>query len=320
MRPFCLLVSLLLAVPLPAKEIKVAVMPKLVGIDYFRACEKGVREAAAELGVTLEYDGPDSPDVSRQTALIETWIARRFDVIAVAAVDPDAIAPALRKARQRGIKVVTWDADSAEDSRDFFVNQADNDAVAKTLMDTMAKGIGTDGKYLILTGPLTAHNQNMWMAAMEKYRQATYPDLKNLSEVPKATAEDQALATQVTMDSLKSYPDLQGIFALTSVALPGAAEGLRKAQASGRIFLTGLSTPNSMRPYIKDGTVKQMVLWNPVDLGYLTVHAGVRLVKEGISGAEFEAGRLGQVKVRGTEILLGDPKVFDSANIDEFNF
>lgn len=242
MRLVCLLASLLLALPLPAKEIKVAVMPKLVGIDYFRACEKGVREAAEELGVSLEYDGPDSPDVSRQTALIETWIARRFDVIAVAAVDPDAIAPALRKARQRGIKVVTWDADSAEESRDFFVNQADNDAVAKTLIDIMAKGIGTDGKYLILTGPLTAHNQNMWMAAMEKYRQATYPNLKNLSEVPKATAEDQALATQVTMDSLKSYPDLQGIFALTSVALPGAAEGLRKAQASGKVFLTGLST------------------------------------------------------------------------------
>jgi ABC-type sugar transport system substrate-binding protein len=303
-----------------AKDLKVGVMPKLVGIEYFKACEKGAREAAKELGIDLVYDGPDNPDISRQTAIVETWIARKFDVIALAPVDPDAIAPALRKARQRGIKVITWDADSSEDSRDFFINQADNAAVAKTLMDVMVSGIGETGKYIILTGPLTAANQNMWMAEMEKYRKEKYPKLKNLSETPKATAEDQALATQVTIDSLKSYPDLQGIFAITSVALPGAAEGLRKTQNSGKIFLTGLSTPNSMRQYIKDGTVKKMVLWNPVDLGYLTVQAAKALAEGGIKGTELEAGRLGMVKVRGTEILLGDPAIFDAANIDNFDF
>ncbi|MBK7496102.1 MAG: substrate-binding domain-containing protein [Candidatus Omnitrophica bacterium] len=303
-----------------AKDLKIGVMPKLIGIEYFNACEKGAREAAKELGVEMIFDGPDTNDVSRQTAIVETWIARKFDVIAIAPNDPDAIAPALKKARQRGVKVITWDSDSAEETRDYFINQADNSAIARTLMDVLVEGIGPEGKYLNLTGSLTAANQNRWMEEMEKYRQEKYPNLKNLSETPKASGEDQALATQVTIDSLKSYPDLQGIIAITSVALPGAAEALRKTQSADKIFLTGLSTPNSMRPYIKDGTVKKMVLWNPVDLGYLTVYTAKLLAEGKISGETIEAGRLGNKKIRGSEILLGDPLIFDAGNIDQFNF
>ena len=303
-----------------AKELRIGMMPKLVGIDYFNACEKGAREAAEELGIELVYDGPDSNDVSRQTALVEAWIARKFDVIAIAPNDPDAISPALRKARKRGIKVITWDADAEEEYRDYFINQADNSAIAKTLIETMVKGIGEDGKYLILTGSLTADNQNQWMSEMEKYRQANYPKLTNLSDAPKVSQEDQALATRVTVDCLKSYPEMQGLFAITSVALPGAAEALRKSGAADRVFLTGLATPNSMKEYIKDGTLKKMVLWNPVDLGYLTVYTAKLLAEDKIEGDEIEAGRLGKKKVRGTEVLLGDPLVFDVNNIDQFDF
>ena len=302
------------------EPLKIGLLPKLIGIDFFNAAEKGAREAAQELGVDLIYDGPDTNDVARQSAMVEAWIARKFDVIAVAPNDPDAIAPVLQKARKRGVKVLTWDADSHEEVRDYFVNQADPGAIAQALMDIMAEGIGADGKYIILTGSLTAANQNVWMREMEKYRQEKYPNLTNLSEAPKATQEDQAMATRITVDTLKSYPDLQGIFAITSVALPGAAEALRKSDASGRIFLTGLSTPNSMRQYIKDGTVKKIVLWSPVDLGYLTVYAAKQLAGGTLGGEEMEAGRLGKIKIRGSEILLGDPIVFDADNIDEYDF
>jgi len=137
----------------------------------------------------------------------------------------------------------------------------------------MVKGIGPEGKYIYLTGSLTAVNQNLWMDRMEKYRAEKYSNMVNLSPVPKVSEEDQALATQVTIDMLKAYPDLQGIYAMTSVALPGAAEALKKENAYGRVFLTGLSTPNSMREFVKQGVVKEFVLWSPVDLGYLTIYA-----------------------------------------------
>jgi ABC-type sugar transport system substrate-binding protein len=194
--------------------------------------------------------------------------------------------------------------------------------VAQTLLDVMAEGAGADAKYLILTGSLTAANQNIWMAEMEKYRQTKYPGMTNLSETPKASEEDQAMATQVTTDCLKTYPEMKGLFAITSVALPGAAEALRKANAGDKVFLTGLATPNSMKPYIKEGVLKKFVLWNPVDLGYLAVQAAVACAKGELKqgAASFTAGHIGECKITGDMIVLGNPTVFTKDNIDQFDF
>ena len=50
-------------------------MPKLMGISYFNASEKGAREAAAELGVDLDFDGPAVDSAEEQVKMIDRWIA-----------------------------------------------------------------------------------------------------------------------------------------------------------------------------------------------------------------------------------------------------
>ena len=307
---------------LPEKVLTVGVMPKLIGIPFFNATERGALEAGKELGVNVVFDGPVTNDVQKQIQMIETWIEKKFDAIAVAPNDPDVVAPVFEKARQRGVKVIAWDADAEKAARDFFVNQCTAESVARALMDVMAQGAGEDAGYVIMTGSLTAANQNIWMREMEKYRQEKYPKLTNLSATPKASEEDQALATQVAGDCLKAYPNLKGMFAITSVALPGAAEALRKAGAADRVFLTGLATPNTMKEYVRDGTVKRFVLWNPVDLGYLAVHVAVAAAKGGLQpdATTFKAGRLGEVKLIGDQVILGDPIIFDQSNIAQYDF
>ena len=321
-RSLASLLFALLALPAFAAPIKIGVMPKLTGIDYFNAVEVGAKAAGKDLGVEVVYDGPVTADVSKQSALIESWIAQKFAAICVSPNDADAIAPVLRKAKARGIKVLTFDSDSKPGSRDFFVNQATPAAIAKALVDSMARNVGPEARYLIVTGSLTAYNQNIWIKEMEAYRAKTYPKMTNLSATPKATEEDQALATQVTIDSLKAYPTLQGIFAITSVALPGAAEGLTKAGAAGKIFLTGLSTPKSMKPYVKAGVAPEVILWNPTDLGYLTVQAAAQFASGKLKpdSKEIDAGKLGKKQIVNGEVLLGEPLVFTKANIDNFDF
>ncbi len=304
------------------KTFTIGIMPKLVGVDFFNSVEKGALEAGKELGVKVVYDGPVTNDVTRQVAMIETWIARKFDAICVAPNDPDAIAPVLRKAKQRGIIVIAYDADTAPEVRDYFVNQATYDAIARSLVDIMAEGIGPKGKYLFLTGSLTASNQNIWMDHMEKYRAEKYPEMINLSEIPKASEEDQALALQTTIDILKAYPQMEGLYGMTSVALPGAAEAIRKTNAQDKVFLTGLSTPNAMRPFVKVGIVEEFVLWDPGDLGYLTIQAACAVLQKTVTetATSFTAGRLGEIQISNNEFLLGDPVTFNAENIDNYNF
>ncbi|MBM3497191.1 MAG: autoinducer 2 ABC transporter substrate-binding protein [Armatimonadetes bacterium] len=297
-------------------------IPKIKGIDYFNATQKGAKEAAQALGIELVFDGPMESSVDRQIELIDSFITRKFDVIAVSPNDPDAIAPVLKRARDQGVHVVTWDADAnpKTSGREFFIDQASPESVGRTLVDVMAKEAGEDAKTVIVTGTLTAANQNEWMKWMELQIKEKYPKMRILAK--KASEEDQQLARQVTQDVLTAYDDLDGIFAITSVAFPGAATALEKSPRKGKVALTGLSSPKTMRKWVENGTVKTVVLWNPVDLGYLTIYASKALcdgtLKPGATS--LEAGRLGGKDVVEDRVVLGDPMLFTKDNIARFGF
>jgi ABC-type sugar transport system substrate-binding protein len=301
-----------------AVGLRIGVMPKLVGIDYFNACRLGASEAAKEFGVELVWDGPITNDVTRQAEMLDSWITRRLDAICVAPNDPHALAPTLRRARERGIRVLTWDADSDADSRDAFVNQATYEAVGHELVDIMAEQVGDAAQVAIVTGSMTAANQNLWMARMRDRIATRHPGLDIVTVRP--SEEDQQLAFQVTQDLMRAYPALEGIFAITSVAFPGAAEAVRQSGRAGDVAIVGLATPKGMRQYVKDGTVETVLLWNPVDLGYLTVHAAAALVRGASLSESLRAGRLGDVEVAGDEIRLGPPQRFTQDNIDGYDF
>ena len=296
-------------------------IPKLIGIDYFNATFQGMEEAATELGnVTVTQDGPTEGRVDRQIEFIDNFITQGADAIVYASNDPVAIAPVLEKALAEGQMVVGYDADAEAQARQFFVNQATFDAIGKAMVNSMVNQVGEEAQVAIVTSSLTAPNQNAWIAVMEAYRDENFPGLEFVDIRP--SEEDQNLAFSVTGDLLLAYPDLAGIFGMSSVAFPGAAEAVQQADRCGEVAVVGLSTPNVMRPFVKDGCVRDVVLWNPVDLGYATIYA-VRALADGtlLPGAtEFDAGRLGTLEVVESEILLGDPFIYDESNIDDFNF
>lgn len=299
---------------------KLGLMPKLIGISYFTAAERGGREAAEELGIDLTYDGPAVDSSEEQVKMVDRWIAQGLDMIAVAPNDPELIAPALRRAKDAGITVVTWDADAnpQRSARETFVNQAPIDGIAHTLVDLLGEATGGQGKVVILTGSATAPNQNAWMEVMHQRLAEKYPDLELLETI--VTDEDQAKAYRMARDVINAHPDLVGIWAITTVSFPGAAKAVRDAGKSGEIFVTGLSLPNTMRQYVEDGTVDKVVLWNPVDLGYLTVHAAKRLHDRTLEDGTHTMGRLESIEVSPGEVLLGPPMVFDRDNIGEYDF
>jgi rhamnose transport system substrate-binding protein len=305
-------------------KIRICLLPKKKGLPYFTSCAEGAREAAEELGdVELIYDGPTDGSPEKGAEMIEKWTLQGVDVIAVAPNDPEVMAPAMRKARQKGVHVITWDADGVSDSRQWFVNQASAEEIGYALVDTLVEDLGGEseaaGEIAIVTAYLTAANQNEWIKYM-RTRLERYPQLRLVATQP--SNEDQKLAFQVTQDLMKAYPKIRGILAISSVAFPGAAEAVQQAGQSGKVQVVGLATPNDMRTYVLDGTVKSVVLWNTVDLGYLTIHAAAALARGRLAAdaTVLEAGRLGERTLRGDHILLGEILVFRRDNIDQFHF
>jgi rhamnose transport system substrate-binding protein len=240
----------------------------------------------------------------------------------VSANDPNAICDALNEARDNGVKVVTFDSDTNPECRDLFINQADTAGIAKVEGDLIAEQIGEEGQIAILSASANATNQNAWNDALVEYVTATYPDIEIIDTVY-GDDEDQKSFDQ-TAALLQSNPDLKGIVSPTTVGIAAAARYLSDSDAKGKVALTGLGTPNQMREFIEDGTVTSFALWNPEDLGTLATYAAAALATGEITGAEgdtFEAGDLGEFTVGADGVvLLGDPFVFDSSNIDEFQF
>ena len=295
----------------------VAMMPKAKGDPYFASCRVGAEEAAKELGVELIWDGPTGLDAAKQNEVVENWITRGVDVIAVAVENRAGISTVLRKARERGIKVLTWDADAEPDARDFFVNQATSEGIANTLTDEAARLLGGSGEFAIITGALSAANQNEWIAYIKK-RLATHPGLELATIRPSDDDRDKAFAETQTI--MRVYPNVKLVMAISAPAVPGAAEAVR--QAGKDLKVIGLSLPNINKPYVHGGVVQTVVLWNTRDLGYLTVHAGAHLLSGTLKpGAQtMQGGRLGTIQIRGSEIILGPPLKFTKANIDQFDF
>lgn len=301
----------------------IAMVPKFTNDQYFVATQQGGQEAADALGVTFIYEGTVNADIDGQIQIIDSLIARGIDALVVSPNDPDAIVPELQKAQEAGIKVVTFDAD-ANGGRDLFVNQATSESIAKGLIDALVKETGASANYAIVSATPTAANQNAWIESMKAYTAASFPEL-NLVSVQYGDDEPQK-SFQVSQDLLNAYPDLDGIIVPTSVGFPAAADAVEQAGLAGQVAVTGLATPNGMREFVKRGTVKTVLLWNPIDLGYLGVQAAASLVNGSLSadGGTFDAGRLGSYTTSADAIsqnvLLGPPYEFTADNIDDFDF
>jgi rhamnose transport system permease protein len=303
----------------PARTITIAMMPKAKGDPYFVSCRRGAEEAARQLGATLIWDGPTDLDPGRQNEVVEGWITRGVDVIAVSVENKASISTALRKARSRGIKVIAWDADAETDARDFLINQATPQGIGETLADRAAALLGNKGDFAIVTASLSAANQNEWMRYIRARLAEKYPDVKIVAVQPSEGDRDRAFSETQTI--LKVHPSVKVIMGIAAPAVPGAAEAVRQ---SGRrdVKVIGLSLPNMCKPYVKAGVIDSIVLWNTRDLGYLTVVAAHALAAGTLTpGSDgLEAGRLGRIQVDGDQVLLGKPFVFTKENIDGFDF
>lgn len=308
--------------PEPTKLVTICMLPKIKGISYFSSCYDGAKEAAEELGnVELIYDGPTDGDPKKQAEMIEQWMVDGVDVICVSPNAPDVVANAMREARDAGVKVITWDADGVRDSRSFFVNQATSRSIGEGLVNAMVEDLGgpeVEGDVVIISADATAANQNTWIEVMKPALEKTKLNLATI----KYPGENASNALGDAQDVIKKYPNLKGLFGISSVSFPGSAEAVEQSHKSGEILVTGLSLPSDMKEFVHKGTVKSVVLWNTLDLGYLTVYVAEALASGKLSETDtsFTAGRLGEKSIEGDNVILGDIMVFNKDNIDDYDF
>ena len=303
--------------------VKVGFLPKLDTDPYFQVARTGAEEAQKEIGGAVIQQAPSQATADAQIEFINNLVSQKVDVIAIAGNDANAVAPALRRAKQQGVQVVSYDSDVAQAARTLFMNQANTAELGKLMLDAMAKLINGEGEFAILSSTPTASNQNAWIASM-KERLSKDPAFAKMKLVQVAYGqESEQINQQQTLALAQAFPNLKGIIVPAGIGLPAAARALEQAGMTGKIKLSGLAPASLLRKYIKAGDV-QDVWWNVKDLGYLTYYAAQAVAQckvTGKAGETFKAGRLGEFKVgEKGEVLLGPPVVVTPENVDSFAF
>lgn len=300
--------------------VRIALVVKALGIGFFEAAAKGADEAAEELGnVEVIYTGPTDTTAEGQIEVINSLIAQQVDAIAVSANDTDALVPALKKAMQRGIKVISWDSGVAPEGRMLHLNPSSNALIGNMIIKLAADELPDGGQVALLSATTTSTNQNIWMEEMNKVMD-NYPDIEVVGTVYGDDLADKSYREATGL--MQTYPDLDAIIAPTSVGIVAAARAVEDAGKVGDVNVTGLGLPSEMAGAIESGASKSFAIWNPIDLGYSATYLAYQLATEQATaepGAEIEMGRMGTLTLdENSEGAMADPFVYDESNIEDF--
>lgn len=303
-----------------ADPVKIAIVAKSLGNGFFEAAARGAEEAAKELGNTeIIYTGPTTTTAEGQIEVINALIAQKVDAIAISANDPDAVVPALKKAMQRGITVISWDSGVAPEGREMHLAPSSSPLIGQTIIKLAADELPQGGEVAVLSATSTSTNQNAWIAEMQKVM-GNYPNIKVVATVYGDDLADKSY--RETQGLLQTYPDLDAIIAPTSVGIVAAAQAVADAGKIGKVNVTGLGLPSEMAGAIESGASKSFAIWNPVDLGYAAATIAWELATDkakAAPGAEIPMGRLGKATLdQNNEAAMAVPFKYDKSNIDEY--
>ncbi|KAF0173637.1 MAG: simple sugar transport system substrate-binding protein [Rhodobacteraceae bacterium] len=271
-----------------AQDITIAVIPK-VAVPFFDDCNTGAQAAAEALGVGYQWVVPQNTQGATQVKIMEDLIARQVSGIAISVNEPKSVEGVIKQAMDAGIKVVTFDSDSANSGRSLYIGTINKQA-GVTMGNSMAEKLGGKGKVAIITGQLGASNLNERIDGV-KEALAAFPDIEIVAT--EGTEDDLAKAVSVTEAILRGNPDLAGIFGMSQVGGPAVAKVLAQqefADRKGAVAVFAFDDLPDTIQGVKDGYINGIMVQRPVTMGKLAVEQLVSQIKGEAAGGDIDTG------------------------------
>ena len=282
----------------------------------------GAKAAAKELGDTVVFSGPKAVSATAQVPYIDSAVRRGANAIIISADDRNAIAPALERAIAKGVKVISYDTDTAPGTRTIYVSPPSGKDIGFSQVEWLGSQIGYKGPIAILSSSPTAANQNTWIGFMKQALRR--PKYRRMRLVKIAYGnDDPTKAAQETQALLHAYPHLRGIISPTLVGVVAAAHVLTRAHECGKVALAGLGLPSQTRSYVKSGCAK-VGFWDQFEFGYVAEYVAHNVLTRkltGKAGQTFTTGKLGKRRVGPDQtVIFGKPLVFTKATVDRYRY
>jgi len=243
----------------------IATVVKISGIPWFNRMEVGVKEfASATPAVVASQSGPATADAAQQLKIIDDLVAKKVNALAVVPMDPAVIEGVLKRAMDRGIVVVTHEADNQKNTN-ANIEAFDNSAYGAALNERLASCMGKQGKWTSFVGSLGSRTHLQWVDAgaanAKKYPGMTLVDAKNES------FDDANKTYEKAKEILRKHPDIKGFQSSAGNDVIGIGRAIEEAGLAGKVCLVGTGLPNPSAKLLDSGAITAIGFWDPKDAG-----------------------------------------------------
>jgi simple sugar transport system substrate-binding protein len=309
---------------LAQKKYTITTVVKITGINWFNRMEEGVKQYAKDTGNIATQTGPAQADAAQQKKLIEDLVAKRPDAIAVVPMDPAVLEPVFKQAMDRGIKIITHEADNQVNTL-YDIEAFDNMAFGGQLNQRLAKCMGNSGKWTVFVGSLGSKTHNQWAdGGIENAKKVSGMQLVDAKQ---ETFDDADKAYEKAKEILRKHPDIKGFQGSASTDVAGIGRAIDEAGLQNKVCVYGTSLPSIAGKFIETGAVDGIGFWDPKDAG-IVMNKVAQMVLDGktiADGANLGVEGYEKVKVvkgKGAGfVIYGDAYVFvDKANLKNYPF
>ena len=247
-----------------AKAVETYVMVSNVAAHpYWIDAKKGGEDAANELGVKWIYTGPADFNTPAQVTTLEQIIQTKPAGILVAALQPDALTPAINKAIAMGIPVVTVDTDAPNSKRMTYLG-TDNYSAGVTMGKRMAEITGGTGKIGLASVPGQFNLEERIRGIRDVVK--ANPGMSLVTVIDDKN-DDSATATAVVA-MLQAHPDINVVGSINAVGA-GVASALRQTQKVGKVKAVLFDITDPILAAINDGSVDSTLVQRTYMMSYL---------------------------------------------------
>lgn len=305
------------------KTYTIATVVKDMSDPWCLRHQEGVDEYAKESGQNCYVKGASKTDSAEQIQVIENLVEQDIDALCVVPIDPEACKPVLQKARDKGIVVITHEAEGF-DACDYDLEAFNNTEYGEAMMQKLAEVCGEEGQYVTMVAFLSSTSHNQWMDAAVAYQEEHYPKMSLIDEKRIECEDNMDMAYNKVKELIKKYPGMKGFLGASSYDPPGAAKAIDELGMTGKMFAVGTGVPSVSGPYLQSGSNPYVLCWDPALAGKAMCQLAVMIldgkqdeIKEGLDlGIEgYESLHVDGTNLSGNAILT-----IDKDNMGDYNF
>jgi ribose transport system substrate-binding protein len=254
---------------------KIGFLPGVVD-PFYQVMELGINQAAADLGIEVVTQYPDDWNVTLQTPLLDSFVARGdLDYIIIAPVDKEQMIAPLQAAVDAGIKIITvdtflGDGDYVNGPVTFPLSYigSDNLEGGRIAGEYLAEKLGGEGKVYV-------QNTNVGVSTTEQRGQGfieaieAHPGMELVGM--DYNLDDANTATEQTAAVLQREPELAAIFGVNVFSAIGAGNAVNNAGIGGAVDVVAFDATQYAIEQLRAGTVSLVIAQKPFDMGYLAM-------------------------------------------------